>query len=175
MENIGFPQFFAQENFDQMYNTTPEFKDIHSTNYFGYDDDVFLKPMMDWVDKQRKKETPFFLSYLTGVTHDPYNIPPRQTWYPKTFSNDGSANGYLNGIAYTDDFLRKLMSKFESRGLMDSTLFVFVGDHGGDFADRGPTFKTWSTPFEEAFNVGVSFHTKRQKWTQEFRKHWKKY
>ena len=41
MENIGFPQFFAQENFDQMYNTTPEFKDMHSTNYFGYDDDVF--------------------------------------------------------------------------------------------------------------------------------------
>jgi hypothetical protein len=166
MQNIGFRDIFGKESFDRLFNTTQEFEDFHTANYFGYEDDVFLEPMMDWVDKQMSNKSPFFLSYLTGVTHDPYNIPPRAGWNPKTFSRDATANGYLNGLAYTDDFLRKLTTEFELRGLMESTLFVFVGDHGGDFADRGSIFKTWSVPFEEAFDVSVSFHTRRTEWSQ---------
>jgi hypothetical protein len=166
MQNIGFRDIFGKESFDRLFNTTQEFQDSHTTNYFGYDDDVFLEPMMDWVDKQMSNKSPFFLSYLTGVTHDPYNIPPRAGWNPKTFSHDATANGYLNGLAYTDDFLRKLTTEFERRGLMESTLFVFVGDHGGDFKDRGSMFRTWSVPFEEAFDVSVSFHTRHTEWSQ---------
>lgn len=160
MQNIGFPNIFGKESFDRQYNTTQEFEDLHRTNYFGYDDDVMLKPMMDWVDNEMNNNNPFFLSYLSGVTHDPYNVPPAEAWDPKYFSHDTTANGYLNGLAYTDDFLRKMVAEFERRHLMKSTLFVFVGDHGGDFADRGAMFKTWSVPFEEAFDVSVSFHTR---------------
>eukprot|EP00980_Cylindrotheca_fusiformis_P006480 scaffold1377_cov126-Cylindrotheca_fusiformis.AAC.25 len=166
LQNIGFPGIFGKETFDSLYNTTQEFAERHTTNYFGYDDNVFLEPIMDWVDNQTSKGSPFFFSYLSGVTHDPYNRPPAASWRRRTFSRHKTANGYLNGLSYTDSFLRKLVVEFEKRGLMESTLFVFVGDHGGDFADRGAIFKTWSVPFEEAFNVGVTFHARHKEWSR---------
>jgi hypothetical protein len=166
MRAIGFPLFYGKESYDYVYQTSVEFKKAHTTNYFGYEDRIMISPIMKWVDQQT---SPFFLSYLFGVTHDPYVLAPHIKWTHKQFSNDEKVNGYLNAVSYVDHWLQELTSEFEKRNLLESTLFCIVGDHGVTLYDRGSDFTTFDQKYEEALNVGVSFHSRNERWTRILR------
>jgi hypothetical protein len=158
MRNIGYPRMYGRESYDLAHNVSAIFQRDHKANYFGYEDIVLLDTLTEWVENQTK---PFFLSYLSGITHDPYEIPPRGGgWKAQSFSPDYKANGYLNEVSYLDTWLELLVKSFEDRHLMDSTLFVFLGDHGGHFKDRDSKFTTFGQKYEEAFDVGVTFHSR---------------
>jgi hypothetical protein len=158
MRNIGYPRMYGRESYDRANHPTAAFQQNHTANYFGYEDIVLLDPVTEWVDSQTK---PFFLSYLSGITHDPYAIPPSGGgWKPQSFSLDEKVNGFLNEVSYLDTWLDLLVKSFEDRHLMNSTLFVFLGDHGGHFKDRDSQFTTFEQNYEEAFDVGVTFHSR---------------
>ena len=154
--NIGFEKMYGAREYNQEYKPSEEWEKAHRANYFGYEDDIILKPMMKWVDSRCE---PFFLSYLSGTTHDPYDAPPSISWEKKTFTEDEKINNFLNDVAYTDRFLTKVIGEFEKRGLMNETLFVIMGDHGGNFKDREEKFTTLGQFSEEAFDIGVSFYS----------------
>ena len=123
--------------FDESYGDAAFAKDgFHKANYFGYEDRVMLEPSMAWVDDVTASGEPFFLSYLTLTAHHDYQTPP--TFDKQTFdAHEPEFNDYLNALRYTDDFLRDLFDAFDERGLIDSTLFILVGDHGEAFGEHG--------------------------------------
>lgn len=183
MSNIGFHNANANIEFygEQEYNNEHHQKDPgpHRANYFGYEDNPFIVEIMEWVDEQLSKSKnpdlrepnntrseesfdPFFLSHLTGVTHDPYNTPPKISWQKQNIVNDEKINNLLNGVAYTDVFLSKVIDEFERRDLMKSTLFVIMGDHGANFKNRDDKMTTYEENKEESFDVGVSFRTEHE-------------
>jgi hypothetical protein len=166
MRAIEFPLFYGKESYDFVYQTSDEFEKAHTANYFGYEDNIMISPAMKWVDEQR---SPFFLSYLFGATHDPYVLAPQIKWEPKQFSEDEKVNGYLNAVSYVDDWLHEFTDEFEKRSLLESTLFCIVGDHGVTLYDRGSDFTTFDQKYEEALNVGVSFHSRNERWTRILR------
>ena len=72
------------------------------------------------------------------------------------FTRNSKANCYLNSVAYTDGFLKKLVQEFKERQLMvKKLLFVFLGDHGihEQYLGSGETQTT---------NVAVTCHTQEQ-------------
>lgn len=135
----------AEENYERRQDLVRQFGFAHFTgkesltgegfdesNYFGFEDDVLVEPVLEWVDGQTDR---FYLSVLSLVAHHPYNIP---AGFPtKRYAKDRVLNEYLNTVAYTDRFVKKLMDGFEARGLLDDTLFVIVGDHGEAFREHG--------------------------------------
>lgn len=128
LDHLGFDEMYG----DGAYPTDG----FHNSNYFGYEDRIVLEPSMNWVDKVTSTGQPFFLTYLTLSSHHDYQTPPD---FPhQTFdAHDEELNDYLNALHYTDAFLRDLFHAFDQRDLLDSTLFILLGDHGEAFGEHG--------------------------------------
>ena len=128
LNNLGFDESYG----DTAYNKTG----FHRANYFGYEDRIVIEPSMAWVDAVTASGKPFFLSYLTLTAHHDYQTPP--TFEKQTFdAHEPEFNDYLNALRYTDAFLQDLFDAFEERGLIDSTVFILLGDHGEAFGEHG--------------------------------------
>jgi phosphoglycerol transferase MdoB-like AlkP superfamily enzyme len=85
-----------------------------------------------------KTTTPFFAIIQTADNHRPYTIPAEDaTAFPKlSFPEDMlrkygfESNAELNAFRYTDFCFRQFMQAARTAPYFDSTLFVFIGDHG---------------------------------------------
>jgi len=166
----GFNATYTLESYLEEYGSTDV--DKHKTNSLTLEDDLFLHPLLRWVDESKAKhyKEPFFLSYLTGVTHWPYRNAPGSDWEHKSFVQKSDFNNLLNTVSYEDRFISKVFAEFEKRNLMNSTLFVIVGDHGSNFKNRDRLMTTANQYAEEMFDVGVTFHTKNEELTKEISK-----
>ncbi len=107
-------------------------------NYFGYEDRLLLDPIRAWVGQQVGERKPFLLAVMTNAGHYPYQPP--KTWKSEEFARPagGEYNAYLNSIAYIDNYLRELCGIFSEAGILESTLFIILGDHGESFGEHGP-------------------------------------
>ena len=108
---------------------------FEETNYFGREERMMMQPSMEWVDAVRQ-EGPFLLTYLTLATHHNY-VTPQSFPYIEYDVEDIDQRHYYNAVRYIDTFLKEVHDEFDKRGLLDSTLFVIVGDHGEAFGEHG--------------------------------------
>lgn len=89
-----------------------------------------LEPIVDFVDRQVASATPFFLWYGVYLPHAPANAPEK---YRRLFAEmglDDAEVAYHANIAWLDDTIGQLMSYFETKGIMEDTLFVLLTDNG---------------------------------------------
>jgi lipoteichoic acid synthase len=107
------------------------------SNYYGFEDRIMLRPSLAWVDRTRASGKPFFLTYMTLTGHHDYQVPKAFSKVQYPSNGDKDLNDYLNSLHYVDGLLRDIFSEFAERGLIDSTLFVIVGDHGQSFGEHG--------------------------------------
>lgn len=128
--NMGFQHVMIDKDYDYPWA-------FEKPNYMGFEDRVMLKPILFWLDAQQKANVPFLLTVMTNVGHHDYKTP--SNWQNKSFldTTDQQFNGYLNCVAYIDSFLRDLFNGFEQRGLLNSTVFMILGDHGESFNEHG--------------------------------------
>ena len=97
------------------------------SNYFGYEDDILLKPSEEWL-KERGDGGPFLVKYLTGTGHHDYRV--RSRYGREYFSEDHLLDAYLNCLRYQDFFVRNVIEQYKELGLYENTIFVLYGDHG---------------------------------------------
>jgi lipoteichoic acid synthase len=142
--NMGFDQIVSKKNYE---STSYE-----EVNYFGFEDNVMIKPILSWVDAQRKDHSPFFLTIMTNVGHERYALP--STWKRRNFAanNNEDYNNYLNCIAYIDDFVKQILTEFQSRKLFEDTIFIILGDHGDSFGEHGTRERALSL-YEETMHI----------------------
>ncbi|MCA9581907.1 MAG: sulfatase-like hydrolase/transferase, partial [Myxococcales bacterium] len=68
VREMGFEQFMGKEGLvEQGYADG-----FDESSYFGFEDDVLIRPLFEWIDKQKK---PFLGSVLTVTPHHPYSVP----------------------------------------------------------------------------------------------------
>ena len=139
VDEFGFERFVGKESIPA--------HDFEESNYFGWEDDAMLEPILDWVDAQQGR---FFLSALTLTSHHPYGVP--LGFDSQRFTDDKVLNDYLNTVRYTDRFVQRLYEGFEARGLAKDTVFVVLGDHGEAFGEHGRSQHT-PVPYDEALRV----------------------
>ena len=144
-ENFGYEEYYSLESMDT--------EGFERSNYFGYEDDIMLKPSEEWL-KERGDE-PFMAEYLLGTGHHDYKPP---THYGlKDFSEDDKLDRYLNCLRYQDFFLRNLMDQYKELGRYEDTIFVIFGDHGEGFGEHG-RYAHDDNPYEEALRVPLLIH-----------------
>ena len=118
--NLGFDKFWTRD-------------DLNDPNAFlGYlacDEFSMLGPVTEWISSD---ETPFFLTILCSVTHDPYEVPK---WYAEP--DREPVERYRQVISYTDKFLATLDTELVRLNLADNTILCVVGDHGEAFGEHG--------------------------------------
>ncbi len=133
--NLGFDTFHARE-------------DLENTDAFigslGSDEFAMLKPVTDWI---KEETTPFFVTILCSVTHDPYEVP---RWFAE--SADNPLDCYKQSIAYTDKFLAVLDAELTNLGLSGNTILCVISDHGEAFGEHG-LLSHERIPFDEALRI----------------------
>jgi phosphoglycerol transferase MdoB-like AlkP superfamily enzyme len=136
-------------------------------NYFGVADETMRQPIMAFVDEQVKQSRPFFLSYLTGVSHHPFATP--ESFKKKHLSDNQILNDYLNAQNYVDSFISHLIDEFKARNLMENTLFVILGDHGMQLGEHG-VIGTPEGPVDVVLKVPLMLYSENPAFQQRFRK-----
>jgi len=118
--NLGFQKFWSRD-------------DLNDPNcfigYLGSDEFSMLKPISEWIQSD---SSPFFLTILCSVTHDPYEVP---TWFGTP--DKEPVGRYKQAISYTDRFLAALDIEIAKLNLSDKTIFCVIGDHGEAFGEHG--------------------------------------
>ncbi|UXZ09741.1 sulfatase-like hydrolase/transferase [Clostridium perfringens] len=68
----------------------------------------------------------------TATSHGPFDLPTnyRELKLPKEI-DDTKLGGYLQSLRYTDKMLGEFLNKLKSDGVLDNSIIVIYGDHGG--------------------------------------------
>jgi arylsulfatase A-like enzyme len=118
--NLGYQKFWSRDDSGDPNSFI---------GYLGSDEFSMLKPISEWI---QSGDSPFFLTILCSVTHDPYEVP---TWYGAPAKEPFAR--YKQAIGYTDKFLSALDIELTELNLSDDTIFCVVGDHGEAFGEHG--------------------------------------
>jgi arylsulfatase A-like enzyme len=123
---LGFDRLYARHALAR-----PPFEAV---NYFGIEDRAMIAPGVAW--STGDLERPFFAVYLTMATHHDYRTP--STWPTPDLPGVGRERArYVHALRYVDAFLGELVDAYARAGVLDHTVFVFLGDHGEAFGEHG--------------------------------------
>src|SRR5215216_6206015 len=144
-KNLGYKEYYPVETMDT--------EGFERSNYFGYEDEVMLKPSEEWLRKLGDK--PFVAEYLTSTGHHDYFPPTR--YRHEDFVEDDKLNRYLNSVRYLDFFLKNLIEQYKKLGLYENTMFIIFGDHGEGFGEHG-RYVHEDNPYEESLKIPLIIH-----------------
>lgn len=86
---------------------------------WGADDDVTFERLYDNILNEKEKQSPWFSTFLTLSSHEPFKVPYSRLSHP-----------YLNSVAFTDSCLGSFVDKLKKTPTWDDLLIIFVSDHG---------------------------------------------
>jgi lipoteichoic acid synthase len=144
-KNLGYKEYYPVETMDT--------EGFERSNYFGYEDEVMLKPSEEWLKKHGEK--PFVAEYLTSTGHHDYFPPTR--YKHEVFVEDDKLNRYLNSVRYLDFFVKNLIEQYKKLGLYENTIFIIFGDHGEGFGEHG-RYVHEDNPYEESLKIPLIIH-----------------
>ncbi|MGL4849871.1 MAG: LTA synthase family protein [Clostridium sp.] len=83
-------------------------------------------------DKLKDVKEPFYLNVITLSNHGPFKVPKKyQSLKLDKKINETYLGGYFQSVRYMDEQLEMFFGKLKQEGLLDNTVFVLYGDHGG--------------------------------------------
>ena len=104
-----------------------------NSNVWGVNDDITSKWLLDQLKQRAKTDTPWFTTYLTLSSHEPFEVP-----------YDRLEEKIPNAFAYTDECLGKLFEGLKESSVWENLLIVCLPDHGFCYpqgtTDRGGEF-----------------------------------
>ena len=105
----------------------------------GYCTDVFFDAALEWIEKRRTQDEPFFCYLATNAPHAPYDCPPgSDAAYLAKLEAAGIADvkqreqvaKFYGMIENIDTNVGRLFAKLDEWGLAEDTLVVFTTDNG---------------------------------------------
>jgi len=124
-DNMG--GFFLANGYDRIYEQDDFPADTPATMWGVYDEYLFDKTLtiLDTA------ETPHFLTVLTVSNHQPWSLPAHREAQIPPYRNQSHPNAdMLRTMRYVDTIIGEFLDSARQRTWFDSTLFVFVSDHG---------------------------------------------
>lgn len=113
---------FLKANECETFISQPNYPKSEVKSTLGVPDDYMFRFSIPIINDIHKKGKPFFATMLTASDHGPFYVPEYFT--PR------SANIRQQVIEYADYSLQTFMHLASQQEWFDSTLFVFVADHG---------------------------------------------
>lgn len=124
-------------NWSEAHSNALGYKDMWDIDSYKLDE-VFGMGLSDhsffnqYADKLKTLKQPFFSTIPTLSSHGPFDLPDkyRELKLPKDV-DDTKLGGYFQSVHYTDEQIAFFINKLEKLGLLDDTVLVIYGDHGG--------------------------------------------
>ena len=108
----GFDPIIGKDDFDE--------KDMNSK--WGAHDGVVMTRVISDINKAKQ---PFFATWLTLTSHEPFETP-----VPPVFSGNDNTNKFLNSMHYTDVVVHEFIEECKRQPWWKNTVVVITGDHG---------------------------------------------
>lgn len=124
----GFDPIIGKKDFAQ--------KDMNSK--WGAHDGIVMKRVIADLEKIKQ---PFFASWLTLSSHEPYETP-----VPVVFNKDDNPTKFLNSIHYTDQVVGEFIEQCSKEPWWNNTVLIIIGDHGHPFPETGNKADNFRTP-----------------------------
>lgn len=95
----------------------------------GISDGSYLRQVVPMLEELAQ---PFYAFTVTMSNHGPFNLPARFRELDLAPELDQTKlGGYFQGLHYTDQQIGIFLATLEEKGLLDNTVVVIYGDHGG--------------------------------------------
>ncbi len=128
------------------------------TNGWGIDDAAIVEHGLAWLAQRPDPGRPSLSVYVPLYPHYEYFLPPG---VPEPFGTATLLQRYQNGVHYTDALFGRVVEGYRARGLLDDTLFVFVGDHGEAFGEHARNQLHGVFLYEENVRAPLVFYSPR--------------
>jgi arylsulfatase A-like enzyme len=129
IRSLGFGHIVTEKNL--------AYPGVERPTYFGVADELMVKPILQWTGAQVQAHRPFITAIMTNVGHHDYRTP--STWKKIDFPDVSNPllESYYNCLRYIDGVLANLMQGYKQLGVLNDTIFIFLGDHGQLFGEHG--------------------------------------
>ncbi len=119
----NFSYFASHNYFDQIIDETNFSHKTFSTIWGVCDEDLFSNALLTF-DSLHNQGQPFFATMITVSNHTPFTYPDGKIPY------DPEERTRENAVRYADYAIGKFIADAKSHDFFDSTLFIFMADHG---------------------------------------------
>jgi phosphoglycerol transferase MdoB-like AlkP superfamily enzyme len=96
---------------------------------WGAHDGVVMKRVLEKLNKETR---PFFATWLTLSSHEPFETP-----VAKAFKGSDNTTKFLNSLHYTDTVLGDFIDECKKQPWWQHTLILITGDHGHPLPETG--------------------------------------
>ncbi|MEJ7828842.1 MAG: sulfatase-like hydrolase/transferase [Segetibacter sp.] len=101
----------------------------------AYGPDIFCNYILDFIDRKKDDDRPFFAYYPMALVHDPFVPTPNSNdWNDRSKRYEANPGYFKDMVAYMDKNVGKVLDKLEQTGLAENTLVIFAGDNGTNVA-----------------------------------------
>jgi phosphoglycerol transferase MdoB-like AlkP superfamily enzyme len=121
LEFANMKAYLLQGQFDQ-FVTINDFDKKDQNSKWGAHDGVVMERFKNDVNKARE---PFFCTWLTLSSHEPYEIPDE-----KLLNGKDDVSKFLSSVHYTDSVVFSYIQYAKKQSWWKNTLVVIVADHG---------------------------------------------
>ncbi len=116
-------QFASNNNFDRIFDQT-DFQNITFKTIWGVCDGDLFDNSLQTFDSLHSVGKPFFATIITVSNHKPYLYPEGKIPF------DPKKQDRIHAVRYADFAIGDFIRKAKPREFFDSTIFIFLGDHG---------------------------------------------
>ena len=105
-------------------------------NYWGYPDSALASYFREAINKAERDHERLFLTHLTGLTHQPWDMPGPNKSYDEMIGSETNPfggknielNKFLNTVGVNDRWYETFLNILEETGVANETLIVMTGD-----------------------------------------------
>ncbi len=121
LEFANMKAYLLGGNFKK-FTSKYDFKKEDQNSKWGAHDGVVMKQL---IEALAKESSPFFCTWLTLSSHEPFEVP-----VPAVFNGKDEASLFLNSLHYTDSVVYDFIQHCQQQPWWHNTLVVIVADHG---------------------------------------------
>lgn len=97
----------------------------------AYGPDIFCNYILDFIDRNKNNEQPFFAYYPMPLVHDPFvPTPDSKDWSDTSLRYKDDTAYYKDMMTYMDKNVGAVLDKLEQAGLAENTLVIITADNG---------------------------------------------
>ena len=120
-EFMNIKSYLNGQKFQQLI-TKENFKDADMNSKWGAHDDVVVKKIVNDIPK---KKAPFFTTWLTLSSHEPFETPVKTV-----FNGNDKETKFLNSLHYTDSIVYSFINELKKMPSWENTIVIISADHG---------------------------------------------
>ncbi|MCM3573758.1 LTA synthase family protein [Mesobacillus subterraneus] len=120
-------EMYPSIGFDE-FKTISDFK-LDEVIGMGLSDGSMFRQSIDML---KEVKNPFYAFYITLTNHIPFQLPEKYRILKLDKSlNESTMGGYIQSVSYTDKVIGEFINDLNKNGLLENSLIVIYGDHGG--------------------------------------------